>query len=187
LVAWSEWTVTRLLSRRWTGGGLGDAHSRNHIVALRAPECRHVVWDEPNLEYNEANRSSTMKIDEPDTPWASPRALSADGTCISWLLWPVEYTTRVHQPLAWVHSCSGIAVGLTGVGLSCGGEGGRLVVRRRGGGGRRHSARKPHRYGGCRQRRLHQCASDYRAYPFHSGEDGAPAFRGKIVLITGDA
>ena len=37
--------------------------------------CRkNVVWDEENLEYNEANKSATMKIDEPKTPWASPPA-----------------------------------------------------------------------------------------------------------------
>lgn len=48
---------------------------------------RHVLWDEDNLEYNDANKSATMKIDEPDTPWASPRA-SSDGAVScrhSWL------------------------------------------------------------------------------------------------------
>jgi len=33
---------------------------------------KHIVWNEDNLSYNEANKSAKMKIDEPDTPWASP-------------------------------------------------------------------------------------------------------------------
>lgn len=85
---------------------LGEARAHATTAGLRVLECRHVVWDEPNLEYNEANKSSTMKIDEPDTPWVSPRAHSSDGTCTSSLLCPLEYTARVHQLLAWVHSCA---------------------------------------------------------------------------------
>lgn len=37
----------------------GDAHNRK----------AGVVWDEDNLIYNESNRSATMKIDEPPTPY----------------------------------------------------------------------------------------------------------------------
>mmetsp|Transcript_28432 Transcript_28432/g.47740 ORF Transcript_28432/g.47740 Transcript_28432/m.47740 type:complete len:177 (+) Transcript_28432:113-643(+) len=43
-------------------------------------ERRSIVWNEANLEYNEANKSSTMKIDEPKTPWASPTASELDET-----------------------------------------------------------------------------------------------------------
>ena len=30
-----------------------------------------IVWDEENLAYNEANKTATMKIEEPDTPYHS--------------------------------------------------------------------------------------------------------------------
>ena len=33
---------------------------------------RSVRWNEDNLAHNEATKSATMKIDEPETPWASP-------------------------------------------------------------------------------------------------------------------
>mmetsp|Transcript_15346 Transcript_15346/g.33152 ORF Transcript_15346/g.33152 Transcript_15346/m.33152 type:complete len:170 (-) Transcript_15346:433-942(-) len=47
--------------------------------AVRKEGCKKsVVWDEENLEYNEANKSATMKIDEPDTPWASPPTSELD-------------------------------------------------------------------------------------------------------------
>lgn len=42
--------------------------------------AKHIVWDEGNLQYNEANKSAKMKIDEPETPWASPpKELFEDG------------------------------------------------------------------------------------------------------------
>jgi hypothetical protein len=31
-----------------------------------------VVWNEQNLAHCEANKDAKMKIDEPETPWASP-------------------------------------------------------------------------------------------------------------------
>ena len=37
-----------------------------------AEKMKHIVWDEPNLLFNEENKSAKMTIDEPDTPWASP-------------------------------------------------------------------------------------------------------------------
>ncbi|XRB06509.1 protein phosphatase inhibitor [Pycnococcus provasolii] len=33
---------------------------------------KHITWDEQNLEYNEANRTATMTIDEPPTPYLGP-------------------------------------------------------------------------------------------------------------------
>ena len=44
-----------------------------------------VPRDETNLATNEANKSATMKIDEPETPWASPprELLEDDGVPIS--------------------------------------------------------------------------------------------------------
>lgn len=36
------------------------------------PSRRSVRWNEDNLAHNEATKSATMKIDEPETPWASP-------------------------------------------------------------------------------------------------------------------
>ena len=36
----------------------------------KAPRKKaRIVWDEQNLEHNEANKSATMKITEPDTPY----------------------------------------------------------------------------------------------------------------------
>jgi hypothetical protein len=46
--------------------------------------CRSVVWNEQNLAHCEANKDAQMKIDEPETPWASPpRELFNDdeGAC----------------------------------------------------------------------------------------------------------
>jgi len=37
-----------------------------------ASPCRSVAWNEENLSACEAGKSATMKIDEPETPWASP-------------------------------------------------------------------------------------------------------------------
>ena len=37
-----------------------------------------IRWDEPNLQYNFENKSSTMKIDEPKTPFNHGYNLSAD-------------------------------------------------------------------------------------------------------------
>ena len=32
-------------------------------------QVRHAMWNEENLQHNEENKSATMKIDEPDTPY----------------------------------------------------------------------------------------------------------------------
>ena len=50
---------------------------------LRSP-CRTVVWNEQNLAHCEAGKDAKMKIDEPETPWASPpkELFSDDGACV---------------------------------------------------------------------------------------------------------
>jgi protein phosphatase inhibitor 2 len=38
-------------------------------VTAAAPRKKAIVWDEDNLQHNEANRTAKMKIDEPKTPF----------------------------------------------------------------------------------------------------------------------
>jgi hypothetical protein len=38
-------------------------------VISAAPRKKAIVWDEDNLQHNEANRTAKMKIDEPKTPF----------------------------------------------------------------------------------------------------------------------
>ena len=61
------------------GGGspakrCASSHQHGHALtdwpARRA--CRTVVWNEQNLAQCEAGKDAKMKIDEPETPWASP-------------------------------------------------------------------------------------------------------------------
>ena len=47
------------------------AHACPPCTLLRSP-CRTVVWNEDNLAQCEAGKDAKMKIDEPETPWASP-------------------------------------------------------------------------------------------------------------------
>ena len=55
-------------------------------------KSKTVVWDEANLEYNDSLPKATMKIVEPDTPWASPtrEPFSDDGRGI-----PLKPSLRV--------------------------------------------------------------------------------------------
>jgi protein phosphatase inhibitor 2 len=39
------------------------------MTSSSAPRKKAIVWDEDNLQHNEANRTAKMKIDEPKTPF----------------------------------------------------------------------------------------------------------------------
>jgi hypothetical protein len=52
---------------------------RRTDACVGARPCRSVVWNEANLTQCEAQKDAKMKIDEPETPWASPpKELFAD-------------------------------------------------------------------------------------------------------------
>ena len=69
--------------RVWPLAVLCPGHSLNRVPAGASR-------DEANLATNEAAKSATMKIDEPETPWASPprELLEDDGTHLLPLLQP---------------------------------------------------------------------------------------------------
>lgn len=74
-------------------GPVRQCHSPPFLCPVR------VVRDETNLATNEANKTATMKIDEPETPWASPpRELLDDGVHLS--LCPARRVTRLHAQAA---------------------------------------------------------------------------------------
>ena len=83
--------------------GAGSAPSTPHGILKQGGEGSRkagaVRWDEENLKYNEENKSATMKIDEPKTPYNFSPPESGMLLLLSLLLLPLLSTLLCYRAL----------------------------------------------------------------------------------------
>ena len=63
--------------------------------------CRGITWDEDNIDYCEKNKDSTMKIDEPPTPFSYYDL--AQDECAGTLLIPCSTALQCYGGLNTAH------------------------------------------------------------------------------------